>query len=239
MAFKATLAARDYVGPYRKLMTLAERRIEAAALLASHNGAQIALREIRGAMAGAGLGRLGRAIGATSDLQRGRGVHRRAGGGFSASGIVFVRSKSERTRGAIRSYTEGAQITPKRSRWLWITGPDLPRVTGRFRMTPELYEKNGWASKLGPLVKINGPKGTPLLIVRNVGVSLTGKGRSAKSLKKNREPRKGQVKKDFIVAFIGIPGTARAARVNVPMIMRQVQAQMPELIRRAIRETAK
>lgn len=231
--------AQDYVGAYRQYHRLIERRMEAAALLATDASSQDSKRVIRGEMARAGLGRLGYAVDASSDLSRGRGVHRRPGGGWSASGVVFVRSKSERTLGAIESYMQGAEIVPVRSRWLWFATDAIPRVTGRFRMTPALWVKNGWDRKIGPLVQIRGPRGTPLLIVRNVGIAATGGRRSAKSLTKKGLPRKGQVKADFIVAFIGLPRTSRAARVNVPTIMRLGQQQLGRLYHEALERTAR
>lgn len=229
----ASLKRGQIKGPFDQFYRFAEQKIERAALKAADRGARIGTLAIRTEMAGAGLGRLGQAIGNTSDLAKGRGVHRYAGGGFSASGVVFVRSKSERTRGAIESYTKGAEIRPVRSRWLWIPSDDIKRVVGsgaaRRRLTPALWRPMGMEAKLGPLVRARAADGTPLLIVKNVGVSLAGKKHSAKSLKRNGQPRAGQVAKEFIVAFIGIPRTSRAARVDVPAQLRKVQAQLPEL----------
>lgn len=212
----------------------AEQRMEKAALIATDQGRRTALTRVRGEMAGAGLGRLGNALGSGSDLAEGRGVHRYSNGGFSASGAVFIRSGSERTRGAIEAYTQGADIVPVRGRWLWIAGDDLPRVTGKRRMTPALYRQNGFEQKIGPLVQVSAANGNPLLIVRNVGISAAGKGRSAKSLTRRGAPRKGQVEREFIIAFIGIPRTSRAARVNVPAIMESVAADLPQLFYQAL-----
>lgn len=236
MAVSTRLFADNYLGRYRGIQRLAERRIEAAALLATDRMARAGLARIRQDMAGAGLGRLGNALGATSDLAQGRGVHRR-GGGWSASGVIFLRSKSPRTIGAMVSYTQGAEITPVRSRWLWIPTDAIPRVTGRYRMTPALWQKNGFNTKIGPLVRIKGPKDNPLLIVRQVGVNAAGKSRSAKSLTKRGLPRKGQVRRDFIVAFVGIPRTSRRARVNLTTIVQNEMQQMPQFFRQAMERT--
>lgn len=229
--------AADYLGRYRSYQMLIARRQEATALIAADRASQMAKTLIRATMRGAGLGTLGQAIDASSDMRAGRGVHRRAGGGFSASGYVFIRSGSPRSRGAIDAYTQGAEIRPVRSRWLWIPTDQIPRVTGRFRMTPELWEKGGFNSKIGPLVQIKAPNGNPLLIVRNVGVNAAGKARSARSLTRRGMPRKGQIAKEFLVAFIGIPRTARAARVNVRAIMQTVQQQLPQIYLEALGRT--
>ena len=234
MRVSARLDRGDFEGPFNKFRRFAEQRMEKAALIATDRARNIALQRVRADMQGAGLGRLGNAIGSGSDLDEGRGVHRYSNGGFSASGVVFVRSGSERTRGAIEAYTEGADIKPVRGRFLWIATDQIPRVTGRFRMTPELYRKNGFEQKIGPLVFVKSINGRPLLVVQNVGVSALGRSRSAKSLTKRGFPRKGQVEKKFLVAFIGIPRTQRAARVDVAAIMRSVAAELPALFNDAL-----
>lgn len=232
----AELFAANYLGPLRAYQKLINRRIEAAALIATDRAAQVAKGMIRAEMQAAGLGRLGNAIDANSDMQRSGKVHR-SGDGFSASGAVFIRTRSARTRGTIESYTVGSDIRPVRGRWLWIATDQIPRVTARERMTPELYRQNGFDQKIGPLVMVKSVNGYPLLIVRTAGVSASGRLRSARSLKKNGLPRKGQVAKEFIVAFIAIPRTARAARVDVTAIMRKVQSDLPRLYVEAIGRT--
>lgn len=235
------LAARilpgDYLGPYREFQALIDRRLEYAALQATDQAARIAVSSIRSAMTSAGLGRLGNGLGNASDLSSGRGIHRRGDGGWSASGIVFIRSRSERTRGAIESYTEGANIAPVRGRWLWMATDQIPQRAGRHRMTPALYNSSGLAQKIGPLTFVRSVNGFPLLVVKDVGVSAAGKTRSAKSLTKRGLPRKAQIAKEFVVCFIGIPRTAQAARVDVPGILKSVQAQLPDLFARALERT--
>lgn len=234
MGLSARLEEGQFDAAFSDYYRFAEQRMERAALEATDKARRIALSQVRGQMQGSGLGRLGQGITSTSDLERGRGVHRTPGGGFSASGIVYVRSTSERTRGAIEAYTRGASIKPRRGRWLWIPTKEIPRVTNRYRMTPDLWRRNGFDRKIGPLVLIRSVNGYPLLVVRNVGVSLAGKPRSARSLTKSGRPRKGQTAKSFLVAFIGIPYTSRAARVDISAIMRSVQDQLPQLFANAL-----
>ena len=117
----------NYLGAFRQTMMLAQRRIEYAALKATDQAATQAKSRIREAMQSAGLGRLGNAIASTSDLKKGQ-IKRYSGGGFRASGVIYIRSGSARTRGAIESYTVGADIRPVRSRWLWIATDQIPRV---------------------------------------------------------------------------------------------------------------
>ena len=201
------------------------QRLERAMLKAADKASRKAQGEVRVAMAGAGLGRLGQAVGQFSDEKKGRGVHRLAGESFSASGGLSIRSKSERTIGAIRAYTEGAQIVPVKGRWLWIASDQLQRIVGtsskKRRLTPALYKSGGLEQKIGPLVPVRRPNGYPMLIVNNVGVSAAGKPRSAKSLKRNGQPRKGQIGGVSIIAFVAIPQTSRAMRVDVNEIIRR------------------
>lgn len=204
-------------------------RLQAAALNATARAALTAKRKLRADMQGAGLGRLGNAVDHGSDAEK-NGRVRTMGQGWSASGWLAIRSRSERTIGAIESYTAGADITPKRGRWLWIATDEIPIRAGRQRMTPSLYNRMGFASKIGPLMPAKSSNGTPLLIVRNVGVSASGKPRSARSLTKRGMPRRGQQQVDFIVAFFGIPHTSRRARVDVDAIVAEARASLPGLI---------
>lgn len=230
----ARLSRGDFEGPFAQFRRFAEQRLETAALIATDRARSIALARVRSEMKGAALGNLGSALGSGSDLEEGRGVFRYGNGGFSASGVVFVRSGSERSRGAIEAYTQGAEIAPVRGRWLWIATDQIPKRAGRLRMTPALYVKNGFEQKIGPLQFIRSVNGYPLLVVKTASVALSGRARSAKSLNKKGLPRKGQVAKEFIVAFIGIPRTSRAARVDVLAIMREVQQQLPDLLSQAL-----
>jgi hypothetical protein len=196
------------------------QRIEQATLRGTDRVTRTAQSEIRAAMAGAGLGRLGNAIGAGSDLQEGRGVHRRGSERFSASGWIYVRGKSDRTAGAIEAYTEGADIAPRKGRWLWVATREIPGRSNRYKMTPALYNSSGLAQRIGPLEFINGRHpGEALLIVRNVSTDRFGRGRA------RRLPKRGSLggsreRKDFIVAFVGIRRTIRMQRINPETIIR-------------------
>jgi len=222
----ARLDTSHFDAAFSDFYRFAEQRMERAALIATARGANEAKADVRAAMSSAGLGGLGNAIGDRSDLAAGRGVHRYAGGGFSASGELYIRSRSERTRGAIDSYTRGAEITP-RGRWLWIPTDQIPRIgTGKKRLTPATWVASGMERRIGPLVFVRSINGNPLLVVKNASVALSGKTRSARALNKNGRAKKGMVERAFIVAFIGIPRTARTARVDVGQILRVTQGQL-------------
>ncbi len=207
-------------------------RTEAAALYASDRLAETAKQRIRATMAASQLGRLGQAIGSGSDLDSGNGVYRRPNGEFSASGSLFIRSQSERTRGAIIAYTEGAEIAPKTSAWLWIPSPELyQRVrlpkpglaggkTGGFRITPQLYNRR-YRQTIGPLVFIPGKHaGEAFLIVRDVSVR-TADGRAPRRIPNSGTIRRGRTRVDQFIAFTGIQRTSRKARVFVRAIIQQ------------------
>lgn len=218
------------------------REMERAALVVTDRAATKAVRQIRSEMAAAGLGSLGNALGATSDLAKSRGVHRRSGGGFSASGAVFIRSGSKRSRGAIEAYTQGANIRP-RGRWLYYPSEEIQRIAGsgdkKRRLEPHNWAALGMEAKLGPLVRIKGANGYPLYIVRNVGISAAGARRSAKSLTRRGQPRRGQVAREFIIAFIGIPNTSRAARISVAETMKAITAELPAMFNQELRKVVR
>lgn len=214
-----------------------QAQMEQAALAATDRGRRAAVTSIRNATSGAGLGRLGNALTSDSDQSTGQGVHRKADG-FSASGAVKIRSASRRTRGAIAAYLgDGAEIAPVRGRWLWISTDSIPRLAGKFRMTPALYNSTGLDKRIGPLVPVKGRGGRPLLIVRSVGFSALGQARSARALLKSGRARKGQTARSFIVAFFAIPRTARTARVDANAIIAAESARLPGYFADQIKDT--
>lgn len=220
---------------FERFYAESQQEMERAALVASDRASKQAVTNIRREMQGARLGRLGGAIGQNSDLQKGR-IHRSGAENFSASGAVFVRSRSERTRGTIESYTEGSTIRPVRGRWLWIATNEIPARAGRERMTPDNYRRADLERRIGPLVMVRSINGNPLLIVQSASVSEVGKARSAKARTKTGKLRKGQREKQFIVAFIGIPATSRAARVDVESILTRAAADMPSMVGDALKK---
>lgn len=215
------------------------RRLEKSALQMTDRAAAKAKDRIRADMAAAGLGRLGFALGSGSDLKKSGQVHRK-GNGWSASGWVFVRSRSQRTQGAIESYTEGSTILPRRGRYLWFATDDIKRLArvplpnsggnsyGNVRLEPRLWDRT-YGRTLGPLFPMKAADGTPLLAIRNATLSIAGKSRSVKPLSKTGKVPKGQVQQEVIIAFIGIPRTSRKARINVPEIMRKVLSEMAKV----------
>jgi hypothetical protein len=132
-------------------------------------------------------------------------------------------------RGAIEAYTEGAEITPKRSPWLWISTDEIPRRAGRYRMTPALYRATGLESRIGPLVQIPGRhRGEALLIVRNVTVDRFGRRGKARRL-----PKRGAVGAAGSAKLSSSHSSASAGpagpRGSIPrQIISLEQARLPE-----------
>lgn len=222
---------RSFVDAYKKGCI---QRLESAALDATDQVAREALKDVRVEMAGAGLGRLGNAYSYGSDKRSGNGVKRRGPEAFSASAWIYVRSKSERAHGAILAYTRGAQIRPVKGAWLWFATENAPKRAGRFKMTPALYNRSGYAQSIGPLVRIPGrDKREALLVVNNVTV------RSVGSASPRRVPARGAIRggrerAENVVMFIGIKRTSREARVDPPAVMRRRAATIGKYLRTSV-----
>lgn len=209
-------------------------RVEKAMQAATHKVTRAALAEVR-----AGLpGRLGNAIGMFSDKQKGM-VYRRGAYSAASAGIA-IRSKSQRTVGAVIAYTEGADIVPVRGKWLWIATDQIQRIAGkgmaRRRVTPAIYKQMGLEAKVGPLKLIPRPDKPPLLVVDNVSF-MPGKSRSARALPKSGQARGGRANVG-IIAFYAIPKTRRVSTVDIPQIMRSHASQVNAQISDELRKTA-
>ena len=227
--FKPTITGPSQ-SQFRELERQIRAKAEAALLEASHRAGRIATSRIRQAMSGAGLGRLGNAVDATSDLEKGGRLHR-SPGSVSASSSIHLKSRSPRTVGAIEAYTEGATIRPRNGGWLWIPSPELQRrVKGGRRVTPGNWKSSGLEQRIGPLVKIPGRHaGEVLLIVPAVTVRQEGRP-SPRKLPKRGGVRAGRVLRENFVAFTGIRSTSRQARVDPHQIIDGVRAELPSLI---------
>lgn len=227
------------IGRTRQAINVGRQRMEFVGLIATDRAATEARRRLRSGFQQARLGRLGNAFGATSDLKRTGRVFQR-GAGFSASGSVVIRSRSERTLGAIESYTRGSTIVPVTTRYLWIPTDAVQRLVGsgadRRRLTPALWNARGLNQRIGELTFVRSINGNPLLVLNNVGVGLAGR-RRARSLTRSGRPRRGDVERQFVVAFVGILRTSRQARVNPRRIGADVQRLMPEYARQAYLRT--
>lgn len=218
-------------GQFEQFRRFAVRALEQASLRATDRAAREAVRNIRADMRRAKLGRLGNAIGAGSDKAKTGAVYRRGKEEFSASGWLHIRGRSERTLGVIEAYTEGADIRPRKGAWLWIPTQQVQQKVGRQRMTPALYQKAGFEERLGPLVFIQRSPAEAWLIVENVSVDKFGRhGRRARRLPKSGRARGARRKADFVVAFVGLRRTSRAARIDPTTIIAAAAARVPDFL---------
>lgn len=224
---------RPSPGVFQNHRRFAIQRSEQAALIATDRASAAAKAGDRQDMAGAGLGRLGFALGSGSDLRKTGHVHRFGASGFRASGWIFVRSRSERTLGTIQIYTEGGEILPRKG-WLWMPTDNVPKRVGRYRMTPKRYMSSPLASSIGPLVQIPGRhSGEALLVVRNVTTRSAGHP-NPRRLPRSGRARAGREVQDMIVMFVGIRRTSRTQRVDPAARHREQQARLPSYWHQAI-----
>ncbi|SDA14926.1 hypothetical protein [Sphingomonas sp. NFR15] len=214
-------------GPYRRDLG---GRLARAAARATDRAAFGARDDIRQEMRSQRLGNLANAIGATSDLKKGK-VPSGLGRGFDVAGFVYARIKSSRTAGALRAYVDQdtTDIAPVRGKYLWIATSEIPRKAGRRRMTPELYRATGLENSIGPLVFIKGRHfGEAFYVVKDTTIQL------ARSGKARRLPKRGKVgagrARVGIVAFVGIRRTRRQRRVNPRQIAAARQRAMAQLL---------
>jgi hypothetical protein len=218
---------RPGLGPFREYQRNAIQRAESAALIATDRASNSAKLGIRQDMAGAGLGRLGLALGSGSDLRKNGRVHRYGQKGFSASGWIYTRSRSERSLGALKIYSEGGDILPVTGKWEWIATKNAPKRIGRYRTTPALYLKSSLVSSIGPLVFLPGRHpGEAQLVVKNVSTRAAGNP-NPRRLPRSGRTRAGREAHDFIVMFIGIKRTSRTQRFSPIDRYREQQSKLP------------
>lgn len=229
MRLSLSVGTGHSLSPWRRNMFA---RLQRAALRASDAAATGAQEDIRRAMRGQRLGGLANAIKQTSDLKKNR-IKQRQDGGFSASGVVYAHVRSERTKGALDAYTEGATIVPRKGRWLAIATNEIPRRVGRYKMTPQRYVEGGFESRIGPLRFVPTKRGSvAYLIADNVTTNPLRTG-SARRLPKSGLARPGRSQVG-IVAFVLIRQTKRTKRIDPHQLARKWQLKIPFLMVREL-----
>ncbi|HEX5183583.1 MAG TPA: hypothetical protein VFW19_10585 [Allosphingosinicella sp.] len=216
-------------GQFDEFRRFCIQRLERSSLVATDRASANALRSLRYAMGGAGLGKLGNALTAGSDLQKGRGVKRVGSEGYRCSGWVVIRgTDSERTVGAIESYTEGSTIVPVKGSWLWIATDRIPRLVGRKRITPGLYVEEGLDATIGKLEFVEGRhSGEGLLVVRNVTDDRFGRPGKLKAIGPRGRIGANRQHVAEAVVFVGIRQTSRNQRVDAQQIIDAEAGNVP------------
>lgn len=228
MQVTLTPPPRGSTGPWRRQT---KERVTRAAAKTTDRAARGALLELRTAMRAARLGKLSNAVGATSDLKKGR-PGGRDGDRLDIAGFVTRRGGSPRTRGALDAYVENpsTEIVPRRGRFMWYATPEIPQRVGRRRITPALYRDSNLEQRIGPLKFVPGRNaGVAYLVAQDVTI------RGDKAGKARRTPKSGRVgagrSRVGIVAFIGIRRTRRQRRVTPAEIAKRWALQMQLLMR--------
>lgn len=199
--------------------------------------ADLARRDIVLAMQSAGLGKLPNALRYTSDLKKGHVPDASAAGArFRVGATIYATHGSDRTAAALAAYAVGTTIIPRRGKWLAFATDEIPRLTGRKRMTPELYEANGYDRRIGPLVFINSKHpGEAFLIVHDVQVNAARGYGSARRLPQHGRAGPGRKAVGFIIAFILIRTTSRARRFDPGKAFERRVAEIPANTRAILR----
>lgn len=218
--------------------------IGSAALRTSDEWAVNSRNQIQGAMKAAKLGKLSGAVRYSSDYRRKRRLLATTQGfpqqPWRAGGIVYTTGGSDRTSGAFKAYSQGAVIVPKAGRrWLAFPTSNIPKRAGRKKMTPALYNKNGFAQSIGPLTFVPGiSPNVAYLVVKNVSVSRLTGGR-ARRLGSRGGVGGGRKLSQFTVAFILIRTTTRARRFDPLVIMNRQFNQVPARLAAYLRGDAR
>lgn len=175
-----------------------------AARIGTHEASIGAQRKVKNKLVQVGLGGLSRAVGQTSAKKKGQKPR-------TPWGVIYVKGGDKSRAGqALESYSRGATITARRRRWLAFPTDAVPKRAGRFKMTPERYNRGGFQTKIGKLhfVKVN--EKVSLLVVRKV--TLHPRTHQAKRAGKGKSRTRVPAKQ--VVAFILIKVTRRAQRFN-------------------------
>lgn len=189
--------------------------LKRAAQVATARATDDAKQATRQAIARAGLGKLGGAVGSTTSLRQAK----LRGPRGEALGIIFARGTTgSRANQTLLAYSEGASIFPTGGKkWLAFPTDKIPKRVGREKMTPALYRSSGLVSSIGKLRFVADPNNAnqALLIARKVTVSRrTGRAKAYAG----RTPR-GSDRADSVVAFVLIKWTRRQQRFDMRQIM--------------------
>lgn len=191
-----------------------------AAQRGTHEASIGAQRKVKAKLAQVGLGGLGRAVGQTSGKRKGQKPE-------TPYGVIFVKGGDKSRAGqALESYSRGATITARRKKWLAFPTNAVPARVGRFKITPERYNRSGLQTRIGKLhfVKVNDR--VSLLVVRKV--TLHPRTHQAKRAGP-RAPRTRVPAKE-VVAFVLIKVTRRAQRFNKDREVWKAARETPDRI---------
>lgn len=190
----------------------------------TREGSKIALEKSQAAIKAAGLGNLGRALGATSSSKGGNAKVDEN----TEWGVVYIRPGPEsRAAGALGAYTKGAMIRAVQHEWLAFPTRNIPQRINRYKTTPARYIRSGLVQSIGPLRFIRKSATRAVLVVDDVEVSRrTGRARA-----KGKRKSKAFDQQKELVAFVLIRQTYRAKRHSQKAVMQDVvRNDVPRLV---------
>lgn len=192
-----------------------------AARLATHETSIGAQRKVRGKISQVGLGKLANAVGQTSAKKKGQRPEK-------PYGAIYAKGGDESRAGqALKSYTKGAVITARKGKWLAFATRNIPARAGRWKMTPERYNKGGFQTRIGKLQFVQINANTAWLVVRNV----TLHPRTHQAKRQGPGRTRTRIPKKQIVAFVLIRVTRRAIRFNKDREVWKAARETPERIK--------
>ena len=125
-------------------------------------------------------------------------------------------------------FEEGATIRGRPR--MWVPLPSTPKRSGRYRMTPERYQK-----EVGPLQYVKRP-GKAALLVAKTRATKTGK-RARVTLSGLRAAARGGVRTTSVPLFVGIDSVSIRKRLNITKAVRRARDRLPELYAQNFRGT--
>ena len=210
--------------PVRRIVASQKRKYERALYEAAQRGTHEASigaqRKVRGKIKAVGLGGLANAVGQTSSSKKRQKPK-------TPYGTIYVRGGDESRAGqALKAYTKGATITARRKQWLAFATNAVPKRVGRYKITPERYNRGGLQTRIGQLqfVKVN--ERLAFLVVRNV--TLHPRTHQAKRAGKGRPRTRVPAKQ--VIAFVLIKVTRRAVRFNKDREVNKAARELPDRI---------
>lgn len=212
-----------------RLRTGLSRDLRRAAVEATDRASREGRVDLQSRMRGAGLGKLGNAVGQTST--------KRKGGAGDPYGAWFARGGDQSLAGgALEAYSRGTTIRPE-GNWLWIPTKAIQRRikigAGRYRLTPARWIGSALEQTVGKLVFRQLSPTKAIFVVQKVSISTkTGRARA-----QSKRRSKTQIPTKEIIAFTGIKVTRRAKRFDKDQVAVAWSRRVPGFIADALKQS--
>lgn len=197
-----------------------------------HEAGQKAYRRVQAEIRAAGLGNLSKNVGFSSSLRKG------TNNPDHAYAVLFAKGEDQKTRGAqaLQAYSAGASIYPKHGQWLAFATDALKRTSGfgrnRERLTPQTYVKFGFDKRLGPLIFKRVNSSHAVLFVTGADIAR----KNGLAVAKGKRASKARISRKFVVMFLLIRFTTRAARFDQNKATAYYSSRVPAYIDAILRK---